>query len=182
MFPFGKLNASPLQKKEIFSVSAGTGGTTGIGTLDSLIYFVDGQKDDHIFASNTSNAVNANKNYILTTTIPAGTWDINGRVFLNAGGATNITQLLAGIFVVPSDRNLVTTPLTGAELAVSYLMTQEQYVAAGIVVSNGWIKTLDVPATRFFLKAPTTIGLYTQCSFSVSTLTALGMLWARRVR
>ncbi len=124
----------------------------------------------------TSSAVAAGSAVALTTNVTAnvtsisltaGDWDVTGIVQYTPGATTSVTQLTQG--------SSSTSATLGAQGSFSKFVTAASVLTA---VDPAW----NLPATRFSLAATTTIYLVSAATFTVSTLSAYGIIRARRVR
>jgi hypothetical protein len=115
------------------------------------------------FVSNTSTN-------ITSISLTAGDWDVWGNVAYIAAASTNVTYYQGVITTTSAGGGLI----PGAFYAVS--------LPTGIVPGTFPIGGLTVGPTRFSLASTTTIFLTGSCNFSVSTLSAYGIIQARRVR
>ena len=124
----------------------------------------------------TSAAVAAGSAVALTTattanvtsiSLTAGDWDVSGIVQYTPTGTTSVTQLTQG--------SSSTTATLGAQGTFSKFVTAANVLGA---VDPAW----NLPVTRLSLASTTTIYLVANATFTVSTLTAYGIISARRVR
>lgn len=124
----------------------------------------------------TSAAVAAGSAVSLTTattanvtsiSLTAGDWDVDGIVQYTPAASTSVTQLTQG--------SSSTTATVGAQGTFSKWVTAANVLTA---VDPAWV----IPTTRVSIAATTTIYLVANATFTVSTLTAYGLIRARRVR
>jgi hypothetical protein len=106
---------------------------------------------------------------VTSISLTAGDWDVSCQAAFNPAGTTNITQLIAGISTVSAT---IQTVASGGG--------QHQYPSAGTVLPN--IITVGNIPTRLSLAATTTVYFVVSGSFTVSTLSAFGIIRARRMR
>lgn len=104
---------------------------------------------------------------ITSISLTAGDWDVSGDVAYSAAGTTSVTLFAQGISA------------TSATLGALGTYTQRAF-AAQVPGTNGNI--LSTSMIRISLAATTTIYLVAQSTFTVSTMTAGGIIRARRVR
>ncbi|NBW07965.1 MAG: hypothetical protein EBR82_08055 [Caulobacteraceae bacterium] len=106
---------------------------------------------------------------ITSISLTAGDWDVYGVVNYLCGATTNVTQLYASISQTTA--TVDTTP--GAFNNQSF---------PGSVLGNGGVPTVVPPVIRKSLASTTTMFLVGFGTFTVSTLSVYGMIWARRAR
>ena len=104
---------------------------------------------------------------VTSISLTAGDWEVTGIVQYTPAAATSVTQLTQG--------SSSTSATLGAQGTFSKFVTAANILTA---IDPAW----NLPVTRFSLAATTPIYLVTNATFSVSTLTAYGMIRARRVR
>lgn len=102
---------------------------------------------------------------VTSVSLTAGDWDVSGTVQFSPAGTTTIQGIQAGISTTSS-----TLP---AAPEVSFLF-------ANFLTGSG--QGLNSPVTRVNLGSTTTVYLVTQATFGVSTMTAAGIIRARRAR
>lgn len=104
---------------------------------------------------------------IVSVSLTAGDWDVEGVVNYTPGASTSITQLSQGVSV------------TSATLGVQDSYAQQSQAAnvpgANIIASSS-------PEVRLSLAVTTTVYLVAKATFTVSTLTGGGTIRARRMR
>lgn len=115
-----------------------------------------------------SNGVQVN---VLSLSLTAGDWECSGAVAYKFAGTTNYTLLAHGISTTSA-----TLDQTIGHMAVMVALSGVVPGAAGLDT------TVVVPSVRISIATTTTIYLVADASFTVSTLSAYGMLRARRVR
>jgi hypothetical protein len=105
---------------------------------------------------------------VTSISLTAGDWDVDCNVAFLPATSTSITALYAGISLA---NNLLDTTLgrfAGFTMAA---------VVTGTINSG-----IPVPPLRFSLSGTTTVFMVAQSSFTVSTMSAYGIIRARRVR
>jgi hypothetical protein len=105
-------------------------------------------------------------------TLTPGTWDISGVITFTSGATTSISLLSSWIGTASG------TSATGKDVNRNY--AQFNYVTTGTVI-GGQFQTLTLPVWRVSISANTPYYLKTNCTFTVSTLTANGTVRATRV-
>ena len=113
-----------------------------------------------------TNATNAD---IVSISLTAGDWDVEGLIGFSSGATTNITQLFAW------------SSSTSATLPASTLYVKQQSPTAGVVVGAN-TQSFTIPFLRLSLASTTTVYLSARASFTISTLSAYGRIQARRRR
>jgi hypothetical protein len=103
--------------------------------------------------------------------LTAGDWDVHGGVIYTAGGATVVVELSDSISV-----NSATLASTTPEFY------NDLYYGTGITLANNGNITVPLVGGRLSLAATTTYFLPAFSTFSASTLSAWGKIWARRAR
>lgn len=106
---------------------------------------------------------------IFTLSLTAGDWDVTGLVFYLPSATTNVTITNAWV------------SSTSATLPSLFLVTRSNFTATGSVMGGNGFSDVVI-TTRFSLAGTTTIYLGAQATFSISTLSAGGLIRARRVR
>ncbi len=166
---------SQLTTNGLLRTSAGNGGVTvaafgqipGTTTNDSAAagdcgeYSTATQGSDQPLVSNT--ALN-----VITLSLTAGDWDVEGNVYFALAAATTATGFSAWVSTTSA-----TSP--GGTLQVSYF-TIPVGAAAGNALS------LVSPVVRISLSGTTTVYVSCASTFAVSTMTAKGSIRARRIR
>lgn len=143
----------------------GTGGVAvhGTGTNDDASAgYVGEVKSSQIANASAVSLVDTTSKSITSISLTAGDWDVYGNVFFNIGG--NCTSIVSAISTVNNT------------LPDFSLISQIQ--VAAITNSSG----LVAPTQRFSVSGSTTVYLIANSSFSTSTVTASGLIYARRVR
>ncbi len=118
------------------------------------------------FNSNTSVSTSISNNTITNITnfnLDAGDWDVWGEIQFNAAGSTVTTVTACGVSSVSATFGSFLTQL-------------------GSTTNAGQGTRMFATTTRFSLASPTTIYLIGYASFSVSTMTTIGTIFARRRR
>lgn len=113
--------------------------------------------------------VTATSKDIITLSLTAGDWAVEGVVDFIPAATTSTTLLLAGA-------SSVANTLGVDDTYASYV-----FPTAGQVTTAGHYRKV-IPRQRFSLAATTTVRLIAQATFTVSTMTAYGGINARRMR
>jgi hypothetical protein len=110
-----------------------------------------------------TNGVGANATSIVN--LPAGDWDISGTATFLPAASTTVSSLAVGVSTVSGS-----FPPSGVaqQLSLSFPAGVGQQISA--------------PTVRVSISTPTTVYIYAQASFGVSTMTVNGSIRARRVR
>lgn len=106
---------------------------------------------------------------VTSLSLTSGDWDVEGLVSFDGGGTTNVTRFVGGSSSVSA-----TLGSQGAHFVMFY-------GSSGIVPfaeQPSW----PIPVLRYSLGTTTTIFLVVQCTFTVSTAFAFGVIRARRIR
>ena len=107
---------------------------------------------------------------VTSISLTAGDWDVSGVVNNILGATTNVVAAYGGIST--------TADTLGADNTFAGITN----IAAGLVYGNALQLRNVVPTQRISIASTTTVYLIGYGSFSVSTLTAHGLIRARRVR
>lgn len=97
--------------------------------------------------------------------LTAGDWDVWGNVVFSPAGGTVLTNIVSGI----------TTTAATLPAAGSYAQVQG-------TLGTGTSQSLPAPMQRINVTSTTTVYLIGYASFTTSTMTCSGWMWARRVR
>ena len=111
---------------------------------------------------------------ITTLSLTAGDWEAGGVVAYSFGSTTNYTSAYAW----SHDSASGTPTLSDGKTAAFGVASSP----AGLVPGATGVLILPIPIHRYSLASTTTIYLGTNANFSVSTMSAYGTIWARRVR
>lgn len=121
---------------------------------------------EYMAATSASTALTTATTATLTSlSLTAGDWDVEGSVYFSANAGTVPTILAAGVST------------TAATLPAPPL-----YALLQCTMPSGAFNAQTVPMQRISITVPTTVYLAAQATFTVSTLTAIGNVRARRVR
>lgn len=146
------------------SVSNGLVGTT---FADNALPGVIGEYTNKLIvfagATNMNNNVNTN---LLSFTLSAGDWDVEGAAIFASSVAATVTQEKAGITTVA---NVV--PNDGTQV----------YSTPG-VTNLAFTDGITIPRQRFNINTPTTIFMVGNATFSQGSVVGYGQMSARRVR
>ena len=142
----------------------GAGTTTNDNAAAGQVGEFKEQNLNYSAASGISSNVVVN---ILSLTLDAGDWDVEGMVGFNPAASTSITQLIGGL------------SLTSATLdyTCAWVRPMPAYVpgAANLIAHA-------TPRKRISVAVPTVVYLVAYSLFTVNTLSAYGRISARRVR
>lgn len=105
---------------------------------------------------------------VTTISLTAGDWDVSGWVGFIPAGTTSYTQMVVSNSATLN--TLDTTPGSVGQLGFP------------ATVNGGVVNGLLTPPTRVSINSTTTYHLVAQAAFTVSTMTAYGIIRARRVR
>lgn len=142
---------------------------TGTATNDNAAAGVIGEYIESVIAAGSAvSLTTATAKNVTSIPLPTGDWDVSGLVAFQPAATTNLTQLVESV-------STVTNTLDGTPGRLSQL----NFAA---FVPGAITDTLNQQPYRFSLSSPTTIFLVAQATFTVSTVTAYGMLRARRIR
>lgn len=109
---------------------------------------------------------------ITSISLTAGDWDVSGIIHYVPPASTRIFAINTSVNTVSATPSTTTDRVT--TLSVS--------ATGAWVPGNAFPITQRVSSCRFSLNAVTTVYLVTNQIFDTSTLTAYGMIWARRIR
>ncbi|CAM2142689.1 conserved exported protein of unknown function [Pararobbsia alpina] len=142
------------------STTSGIKGTTAADNANA------GSDGEFVTATATSTSLSVNTPLSLTSiTLSAGDWDVSGVVEFVPAASTVTVQAVASV-------NTTTNVLNTA-----------QGLAAVPTGSSAGVHTvMPTPIWRVNVSTSTTVYLVAQCNFTTSTLTADGVIRARRVR
>jgi len=105
---------------------------------------------------------------VTSISLTAGDWDVSGTVGFRFGATTSYTNLVGG--------SSLTTATIGAQGSFF------DYETAANVPTATSDATFVIPTFRVSIAITTTIFLIAQATFTVSTISAFGLISARRVR
>ncbi len=172
------ITIGPTQNVTLAGATTVTGGIVGTATNNNATAGNVGEYiiQSRVRASSTSASTGVDINVTSTAlTLTAGDWDVTGLLGVTPGGTTSITQVLLGISLtsatMPSSATLAVP--TGGE--VRYAFSE----AASVPVGDS---TYNTGPTRVSISGTTTFYLVAQATFSISTLSVYGSIYARRVR
>ena len=150
-------------------VSQQVGQLPGTSTNDSANAGSVGEYvESQILVGGAISVTTATATNITSISLGAGDWDVSGAVVtLPAGGSL---QTLAIAYVSSTSATLATAPNNGA------------YAFDGVSHSANSGSGLAFGPKRFSLNGTTTVYLQTYTTFTVGTMTAYGVIRARRVR
>ena len=152
------------------NATAAVGQLPGTTTNDNAASGKVGEYVESIIVSGSAvSLTTATAKTVTSISLTAGDWDVDCIVYYSLGGTTNYTDYRASLSL--STNTLDATPgrLTDTSVPAN---------------APGALGALSqaVPAYRFSLSGTTSIFLIAQSSFTVSTMSAYGIIRARRVR
>lgn len=151
----------------VAQLKALSGFLAGTTTNDSAAAGDIGEQIISTVASGSAVSLTTNTPANVTSiSLTAGDWDVSGNIGYTAGGSTVVSILIGGI-------NTTSATLPTAPNGGYYLWT------GGLTGGAPWS---PIVPTRLSLSSTTTVYLVTQGTFTTSTLTAYGVLRARRMR
>jgi len=112
---------------------------------------------------------------VVTVSLTAGDWDVQGTCDYTFGATTNYTQLQCGI------SDTANTLLSQSGSANVGTDANSNITTTGVVPTALPVNQ-STPVVRVLLSGNTTIRLVALATFTVSTLSAFGTIRARRVR
>ncbi len=139
--------------------------STGSATAGNVGEYIEGVL---AVGSATSLTTGTDKT-VISLALTAGDWDISGNVGLVTAGTTSVTFIFAGISLTNN-----TLDQTNGRTVTSAF--------PAIVPGAGTSFQIPVGPVRFSVSGATTVYLIGRATFSASTLTAFGIIRARRVR
>lgn len=117
--------------------------------------------------ASTVSLVSATAKTAVSISLTAGDWDVGGLVTYTPAGSTSVTLITSGISITNNGFNAVPS--------YSHLKF------AAFVPGNPFAGQVT-PTVRMSLSSITTIYLVARATFTVSTMTVDGDIWARRMR
>jgi hypothetical protein len=155
-----KLNGKGTGGAAVQGKTSGSASTSGyVGELVSSIVAISG-------VSLTNNTT-AN---ITSISLTAGDWDVTGYVTFQPAGTTTVQSLIAGISL--------TSATTGSVVSPTLDSPTTRMVASW---TTGNAQSVPTPKAIINVSSTTTVYLVALANFGVSTLTAGGVITARRV-
>jgi hypothetical protein len=142
----------------------------GTATNDSATAGNVGEYIESVIASGSAvSLVNATAKTITSVSLPAGDWDVDVTLYFLFPASTSVTQMIASISGTTNVLDTTAGKFSGISMAA--------FVpgAASSISSN-------IVPYRLSLSGTTSVFLIAQAAFSVSTLTAYGIIRARRAR
>lgn len=106
---------------------------------------------------------------ITSISLTAGDWDVDSVAYLTTGTSTSYSNLISSLSTTTAALNTAPGQWFGNATAA-------QVAGTGVTISSA------IPPFRFSLASTTTIFLVVSSSFTVSTMSAYGILRARRMR
>jgi hypothetical protein len=145
----------------------------GTGTNDNAAAGNVGEYVESVIASGSAVALSAGAfTNVISISLTAGDWDVDGVLNFLFGTTTSVTRIVASISLSSGTQD----GSAGRTAAIA----MPAFVPGSITVLPEF--TLSVPPLRFSLAATTTIFFVADGVFTVSTMSAFGILRARRVR
>lgn len=146
-----------------------TGGITGTTTNDSASAgFVGEYAESNIASGSATSVTTATPKTITSISLTAGDWDVDGVIHFLPAATTSITRLSTSLSL--------TTNTTDVTVGRFNQMTCNATVNGGATWSN------PIIPLRFSVASTTTVYLVADQTFTASTMTAYGIIRARRVR
>ena len=160
--------AASIGNTGVLTLKATTGGIAGTVTNDSAVAGLYGEYAASSVASTTVSLTTATTANMVTQSLTAGDYDVQGTCVYQTAATTSVTQNICGIST------------TSATLGTDGTYARSTFAA----VVPGAVEYMDMPTpvTRISLAATTTVYLVAQSTFTVSTQTAGGVIRVRRVR
>lgn len=137
------------------------GSTAAVGYIGQII-------SSSVSVASAVSLVSSTSKTVTSISLPAGDWLINAQVDYRAAATTNITVLTQGISQV--DNTL------GSQDTFS------RQVFSGVVPTASFDPCIPIKSQRLSLSATTTVYLVASANFTVSTLSAYGVIEATRIR
>lgn len=144
------------------STTAGIVGTTAGDNVNA------GSVGEYVSATNSSGTSLTSGTAATVTSIllTAGDWNVGGTVLLTAGGGASMTNSVGGI--------------SSTAATLGGIGTYSQLQTGGLGSGGGW--AYPTPIIRYDVTTNTTVYLIGYASFSSGTVSATGVIWARRIR
>lgn len=151
---------------------SGTGGVLvqGTGTNNNALPGYVGEEKESVVANSTASLTSNTNADVTSLSLTAGDWDVWGNVTFAGNASTSVIINLGWIST------------TSATLPTSELYANQFYSTVGVLVYSIGPTSFCVPSIRLSLSATTTVYLSVRSAFTVSTTTAGGGIYARRVR
>ena len=125
-----------------------------------------GSVGEYVTATGTAvSLTNNTSTNVASISLTAGDWDVWGSIEFDSAGSTTISQTVAGV-----------NTASGVLPAAPFKAINSYSATAGSIIAG------PVPQQRLSLASTTTVYLVGFCLFAVSTLTATGIIQARRRR
>ena len=148
-----------------------TSGVIGTSTNDDAVVGSVGQYASSIIASPGSSITTNTNTNITSISLTAGDWDVWGSVGFTGNPATKITFIAGWVSSTSATRP---DPSLYSSFAFASAMNVIPYAQGAI--------NIKVPKRRFSLASTTTVYVTAFTLFTISTTTAYGAIYARRVR
>lgn len=141
-------------------------GIKGTATNDSA---QAGSVGEYQTASATSVSIptSATATNVVSLSLPAGDWDVSGVIQFNPAGTTTVSSVRSSISTTP---------------ATLGTFDQQNYLQVASGFGAGLAQIVPTPTTRISLSTTTTVYLVAFSAFGTSTMTASGVIRARRPR
>ncbi len=115
---------------------------------------------------------------VTSVSLTAGDWDIGGAVAFTPAATTSVTSYEGAVSLTTNTlpaTTAIAVPNANGELWMLQRM-------AAMVPGSGNDSVIAIPTHRISLSATTTVYLIASATFTVSTMSGFGGIWARRVR
>lgn len=144
------------------STTAGIVGTTAGDNANA------GSVGEYISATNSAGTslTSATAATVTSILLTAGDWNVGGTVVLAGGGGASMTNSVGGI--------------SSTAATFGGIGTYSQLATGGLGSGGAWV--CPTPTVRYNVTTNTTVYLIGLASFSSGTVSASGVIWARRVR
>lgn len=146
-----------------------TGGLEGTTTNDNACAGCIGEYIESIITSGSATSLtSATAKTVTSISLTAGDWDVTGTNYFIFGTGTTATDFRTSLSTTTN-----TEDTTAGRFAHLLMPT---------LTGTGITQSTSIPSYRFSLSGTTTIFLVAQATFGVSTMTAYGIIRARRIR
>ena len=148
-----------------------TGGISvqGTNTNDSAAAgYVGEYQESEVLSGSAVSLTTTTAANVTSLSLTAGDWDVCGDVVFSPGGATTVTLLVVGINTVSG-----TMPVSPGKGSTHSLQ---------IPFTTGQAQVMPTGTRRISISSTTTVYLLARADFGASTLSAYGILTARRAR
>lgn len=161
-----EVSAAGVSAKALFGTA---GNLPATATNDNAAAGNVGEYIEGILTSGSATALTTTVDKtVISISLTAGDWDVDAIANFVPAATTNITQLMGSISLVNN-----TLDVTAGRVAAFFFPG---------FVPGGSFQSTPIPNYRLSLNATTTVYLAVRAAFTVSTMTAYGIIRARRVR